>query len=185
MPPATTKRRIPLSQPLFTLVDIAATTETDDLEAAINAADRLGLVDPESLEAALDRMPLFPGVGVMRCALSRYTRTDSNLERRFLALLRTARLPLPQTQEHFGPGRIDFHWPELGLVVETDGLTYHRTPMQQLADRLRDQSHVIAGRTQIRIANLQIRESPAEVAALMRGVIRRLSRAAPGTPLRR
>jgi very-short-patch-repair endonuclease len=185
MPPATTKRRIPLSQPLFTLVDIAATTETDDLEAAINAADRLGLVDPESLEAALDRMPLFPGVGVMRCALSRYTRTDSNLERRFLALLRKARLRLPQTQEHLGPGRIDFHWPELGLVVETDGLTYHRTPMQQLADRLRDQAHLIAGRTQIRIANLQIRESPGEVAALMRGVIRRLGRAAPGTPLRR
>ena len=27
--------------------------------------------------------------------------------------------------------RVDFYWPDLGLVVETDGLRYHRTPAQQ------------------------------------------------------
>jgi very-short-patch-repair endonuclease len=81
---------------------------------------------------------------------------------------------MPATQEHLGPGRIDFHWPELGLVVETDGLTDHRTPMQQLEDRTRDQQHTLAGRTQIRFANLQIRESAAEVAATLKPVIARL-----------
>jgi very-short-patch-repair endonuclease len=174
MPPTTTKRALPLSRPVFTLVDLAATLETDSLEAAINEADRLNLVDPETLERALDDMPLFPGVGVMRKALARYSRTDSNLERRFLAILRKHGIRLPATQEHLGPGRIDFHWPDLGLVVETDGLTYHRTQMQQLRDRRRDQAHTRAGRTQIRFANLQIRESPSEVAKTLEPVIDRL-----------
>jgi very-short-patch-repair endonuclease len=174
MPPATTIRSIPLSSPLFTLVDLAATLEPDPLEAAINEADKLNLVDPATLENALDQMPLFPGVGMLRTTLARYTRTDSNLERRFLALLRKARLPLPATQEHIGPGRIDFHWPDLALVVETDGLTYHRTPMQQLNDRKRDQAHTAAGRTQLRFANLQVRESPGDVAATLASVIQRL-----------
>ena len=174
MPSTTTKRGIPLTSPLFTLVDLAATLETDPLEAAINEADRLNLVDPEELEHSLDRMPLFPGVGVLRETLARYTRTDSNLERRFLAILRKHRIPLPATQEHIGRERIDFHWPDLRLVVETDGLTYHRTPMQQLEDRRRDQAHTQAGRTQLRFANLQIRESPDEVVTTLQSVIERL-----------
>jgi very-short-patch-repair endonuclease len=173
MPPATSKQNIPLSQPLFTLVDLAATLEPDPLEAAINEADKLNLVDPETLEQALDEMPKFPGVAKLRKTLARYTRTDSNLERRFLALLRKHRLPIPATQEHLGRGRIDFHWPELNLVVETDGLAYHRTPMQQLEDRRRDQAHAAAGRTQLRFANLQIRESPQEVAEVLAAVMRR------------
>ena len=177
MPAATTKQNLPLSQPLFTLVDLAAGLETDSLEAAINEADRLNLVDPGQIERGLDRMPRFPGVGIMREALARYTRTDSNLERRFLALLREHRLPLPGTQEHVGRGRTDFYWPELGLVVETDGLSYHRTPMQQLEDRRRDQAHTAAGRTQLRFANLQVRESPDEVADVLAAVIRRLTEA--------
>jgi very-short-patch-repair endonuclease len=180
MPPTTTIRSICLSQPLFTLVDLAAELDPDPLEAAINEADRLNLVDPEELEAALEEMPLYPGVGVLRATLARYSRTDSNLERRFLALIRKARLPLPATQQHVGPGRIDFHWPEFDLVVETDGLSYHRTPMQQLEDRRRDQAHTAAGRTQLRFANLQIRESPDEVVAVLRATRARL-----GTRLRR
>src|SRR4051794_38755593 len=180
MPPTTTIRSLPLSQPLFTLVDLAATLETDPLEAAINAADKLNLVDPEALEAALNRIPRFPGLGKLRATLARYSRTDSNLERRFLAIVRKARIPLPTTQEHIGPGRIDFHWRELDLVVETDGLTYHRTPMQQLEDRRRDQAHTAAGRTQLRFANLQIRETPDEVVATLRATAARL-----GTLLRR
>jgi very-short-patch-repair endonuclease len=180
MPPTTTIRTIILSQPLFTLVDLAARLETDLLEAAINEADKLNLVDPETLEAALEHIPRFPGLSKLRTTLARYSRTHSNLERRFLAIVRKARIPLPATQEHIGPGRIDFHWPELGLVVETDGLTYHRTPMQQLDDRRRDQAHTAAGRTQLRFANLQIRETPDEVVATLRATATRL-----GTLLRR
>jgi very-short-patch-repair endonuclease len=175
MPPTTTVGPIPLSRPLFTLIDLAADLDTDALEAAINEADRRGLIYADEIESGLEGLPRFPGIAKLRATVHRYSRTDSNLERRFLAIVREARLPLPATQEHLGPGWIDFHWPELGLVVETDGLTYHRTPIQQLADRQRDQAHVAAGRTQLRFANVQIRESPAAVAAMLKQVIDRLT----------
>ena len=56
--------------------------------------------------------------------------------------------------------RVDFYWPELGLVVETDGLRYHRTPAQQAKDRRRDQAHVAAGLTALRFTHEQVvRES--------------------------
>ena len=175
MPAATTKGALPLSSPLFTLVDLAATLQTDPLEAAINDADRLNLIRADEIEPALEAIPAIPGAKKLRDVMGRYTRTDSNLERRFLAIIRKAKLPMPSTQEHLGPGRIDFHWPELNLVVETDGLTYHRTPMQQLTDRKRDQAHVAAGRTPVRIANVQIRQSPDEVVRTMRQIVRQLA----------
>jgi very-short-patch-repair endonuclease len=176
MPETTTIGPIPLCSPLFTLVDLAAELQTEPLEEAINEADVKGLIRADQIEPALDAIPKHPGVAHLRATLSRYSRTDSNLERRFLAIVRKAKLPLPTTQERIGPGRIDFHWPELGLVVETDGLTYHRTPMQQLEDRLRDQAHTAAGRTQLRFPNVQIRESPSTVARTLGAVIGRLDR---------
>ena len=135
---------------------------TDPLEAAINDADRLNLLDWDTLRAELANpgLPHSPGIGRLREAVARYTRTDSNLERRFLALLREVRLPAPAAQEHLGPGRIDFVWPELNLVVETAGLTYHRTPMQQLADRKRDQRHTAEGGRKSASPNIQIRAPP-------------------------
>jgi uncharacterized protein len=54
--------------------------------------------------------------------------TDSELERRFLPLVRRAGLPEPVTGEDVNGFEVDFYWPELGLVIETDGLRYHRTP---------------------------------------------------------
>jgi hypothetical protein len=39
--------------------------------------------------------------------------------------------PRPRTEQQLNGYRVDFYWPDLKLVVETDGLTYHRTPAQQ------------------------------------------------------
>jgi hypothetical protein len=103
------------------------------------------------IDRQLEQAAGYPGVGRLKATLARYINAGADRPR---------------------PHRL--HWPDLGLVVETDGLTYHRTPMQQLEDRKRDQEHVAAGRTQIRIANVQIRESPAAVAAMLRRVMERL-----------
>lgn len=70
--------------------------------------------------------------------------------------------------------RVDFYWPELGLVVETDGLRYHRTPAQQARDRLRDQAHTAAGLTPLRFTHAQIAFEPAWVRATLAAVGRRL-----------
>jgi very-short-patch-repair endonuclease len=97
-----------------------------------------------------------------------YAVTDSTLERRFLALARRAGLPKPLTQVRLDGHRVDFYWPELGLVVETDGLRYHRTAAQQAKDRRRDQAHTAAGRTVLRFTHAQVvREAAATVSTLV------------------
>ena len=105
--------------------------------------------------------------------LSAHTVTDSDLERRFLRLVRRAGLPKPRTQDVVCGLRVDFHWPELRLVVETDGLTYHRTPAQQARDRRRDQILAAAGLTPLRFTNAQVRREGASVMATLKAVAKR------------
>jgi very-short-patch-repair endonuclease len=72
--------------------------------------------------------------------------------------------------------KVDFYWPDLGLVVETDGLRYHRTPAEQARDRVRDQAHTAAGLTPLRFTRAQVRFEPDHVLATLRAVARRLAR---------
>src|SRR3954447_7372801 len=139
----TRRAGIPVTTPACTLVDLAASLDDRALEAAVNEADKLDLVDPEALRRALDELSRRPGLARLRKLLDRrtFTLTDSELERRFLPLARRVGLPKPQTRVYVNGFRVDFFWPQLGLVVETDGLRYHRTPAQQARDRLRDQAH--------------------------------------------
>jgi very-short-patch-repair endonuclease len=75
--------------------------------------------------------------------------------------------------------RVDFLWPELGLVVETDGLRYHRTAAQQARDRVRDQAHAVAGLTPLRFTHAQVRFEPSVVQETLAGVASRLRRLGP------
>jgi hypothetical protein len=174
----TVQDRIPVTTPIATLVDIASQLDRDDLEAAINAADRLELVDPERIRTALGTMPRRPGIAMLRELLDRRTfaLTDSALERRFLPLARKAGLAPPVTGARLNGFKVDFYWPELGLVVETDGLRYHRAPAQQARDRVRDQAHTGAGLTSLRFTHSQVRYEPAYVRSTLAATARRLRR---------
>jgi very-short-patch-repair endonuclease len=173
---------IPVTTPVQTLIDLATCLSPHELEAAINAADRLELVDPEQLRAAIDEGQGQRGVAVLRELLDRstFTLTDSQLERMFLALARRAGLPPPLTQQWINDFRVDFYWPDLGLVVETDGLRYHRTPHQQTVDRRRDQAHTAAGLTALRFSHAQVRYEAGHVQEVLASTARRLKRRAIG-----
>jgi very-short-patch-repair endonuclease len=165
--------RIPITSPGRTLLDLASILDSRQVETAINAADGRGLIDPESLRAELEVRGGATGAPALRRVLDRQTfaLTDSELERRFLRLVRRARLPQPETQEHVNGFRVDFLWPELRLVVETDGLRYHRTPAQQSKDRQRDQALTAAGFTVLRFTHAQVRYDPVHVVATVRSVL--------------
>jgi very-short-patch-repair endonuclease len=100
--------------------------------------------------------------------------TDSETEQRFLPIARRAGLPVPLTQQWVNDFRVDFYWPELRLLVETDGLRYHRTPAEQAIDRLRDQVHTAAGLTCLRFTRAQVRFEPDHVQDVLTAVARRL-----------
>jgi very-short-patch-repair endonuclease len=160
-----------------TLVDQATRLPRWELEAAINEADQLGLSNPPKLRAALDGLPPRRGVPALRKILDRRTfrLTRSELERRFLPLARKAGLGTPETRQYVNGFEVDFYWPDLGLVVETDGLTYHRTPTQQAKDRRRDQAHTAAGLTPLRFTHEQVRYEPDHVLDTLTKVARRLA----------
>jgi very-short-patch-repair endonuclease len=161
---------VPITSPVQTLIDLATRHDTVRMERAMNEADRLGLVRTDDLRKALDGHPGEAGVarlrGIIDRATFRYTRSE--LERAFLPLVRRVGLPTPRTSVYVNGYEVDFYFPELGLVIETDGLTYHRTPAQQKKDRERDQAHTAAGLTCLRFTHGQIRYEPEGVARTLR-----------------
>ena len=156
---------IPVTRPARTLADLALRLSEDELEATINEADRLDLIDPGRLRRELDEMSGQDGVSALVRLLDRqvFRLTDSELERIFIQLVRRTDLPIPKTRTIVNGFRVDFFWPELGLVVETDGLRYHRTAAQQARDRRRDQVHTAAGMTTLRFTHAQIQFEPSDV----------------------
>jgi very-short-patch-repair endonuclease len=169
---ATRRFNIPVTSPVQTLVDLSRTLTDDALEAAVNEADKLELIRADALRTGLEGR----GGGRLRKLLDRrtFTLTDSALERHFRPLARKAGLPKPLTRAHVNGYRVDFYWPQLSLIVETDGLTYHRTPAEQAADRVRDQVHAVAGLTTLRFTHAQVAFDRARVTATLAAVAARL-----------
>ncbi len=159
------RRGIPVTSPTRTIVDIATDLSPTRLERAINDADKLDLIDAEEFGLELDRFAGEPGVKPLRRLLDPYAfrLSDSDLEVFFRPIARAAGLPPPLSKQPINGFEVDFFWPDLGLVVETDGLRYHRTPSEQARDRLRDQTHTAAGLTQLRFTHWQVARERAHV----------------------
>jgi very-short-patch-repair endonuclease len=171
---------IPVTDPVSTLVDLASCVVEWRVEKAINEADRLGLIGVEALRAELQGLPPRPGMACLRRLLGCAALTETGLERRFLDIVREVGLSMPTTQAWVSGYRVDFYWPDLGLVVEVDGWRHHRTPGEQATDRRRDQAHAKAGLTTLRFAERQVRHEPRQVRATLAAVMRRLARASDG-----
>jgi very-short-patch-repair endonuclease len=166
---------IPITDPASTLVDLASCAPEWQVERSINEADRLDLLDPETLRAQVGLLPRRPGLARLRMLLGGDPLTDTGLERKFLAITRAAKLPQPETQARVSGYRVDFFWRDLGLVVEADGWRYHRTPGEQTTDRRRDQAHARAALTTLRFSESQIRYRPDEVRRTLTAVAKRLN----------
>jgi very-short-patch-repair endonuclease len=173
LPPAeiTTHLNVPVTQPVRIFLDLATVAGPKTVERAINEADKGGVIDPESLRRALGDHAGVPGVRPLRAILDKHTfrLSDSELEVSFRAIAAAAGLAVPLTKQAVNGFEVDFFWPDLGLVVETDGWRYHRTPATQSRDALRDQTHTAAGLTPLRFSHRQVKYEPTRV----RGVLER------------
>jgi very-short-patch-repair endonuclease len=158
---------IPATSSVQTLVDLATELDPVALERAVNNADKRDLIDPEALQADLIRFRGDPGVRPLRHLLDKlfFRLSDSDLEIYFRRIVRAAKLPIPLTKQRVNKFEVDFFWPELRLVVETDGLRYHRTPSAQLRDARRDRAHVMAGMTPLRFTHYEVRYESSRVRA--------------------
>jgi very-short-patch-repair endonuclease len=156
---------IPVTDPARTLVDLATELGPLGVERAVNEADKRDLIDPETLRSRLGSYAGEPGVRLLRSLLDKRTfrLSDSALEILFRPIAVAAKLPIPLSKQMVNGFEVDFYWPDLGLVVETDGLRYHRTPSAQGRDAERDRAHVIAGLSPLRFTHYEIRYEPKKV----------------------
>jgi len=165
---------IPVTNPIQTVIDIATELRPMRLERAVNEADKLDLVDPETLREALglEVYAGMPGVKTLRTMLDRHTfrLSDSDLEILFRPLALAADFPLPLSKHWVLGYETDFFFPDHDLVVETDGLRYHRTASQQARMVRRDQKHVAAGYRVLRFTHWQIAHAADEVTGVLRQV---------------
>jgi hypothetical protein len=160
---------IPVTMPVRTFLDLTTVSGPKHVERAINEADMLDVIDADSLRRALDDYSGEPGVRPLRRILDKHTfrLSDDELERLFRPLAAAAGLPVPLTKEMVNGFEVDFFWPDLGLVVETDGWRYHRTPSAQTRDALRFQVHTAAGLTPLRFSHYQVKYEPRHVCQVL------------------
>jgi Protein of unknown function (DUF559) len=167
---------IPVTSPVRTFLDLATELPSNHLERAINEADKRDLIDPDALRKALDHRSGEPGVRPLRRILDKHTfrLSDEELELLFRPLAKAAGLPLPLTKVFVNRFEVDFYWPDLGLVIETDGWRYHRTPSAQTRAALRDQTHTASGLTPLRFSHYQVKYEPAHVRDILTRTAARL-----------
>jgi very-short-patch-repair endonuclease len=136
---------LPLTAPLRTLADLAA---SPDIERLCAEALVLMLVTQEQLDA----------VGILDPYLVAPTRSE--FERRFFAQLRRARLPRPIAGYPIGPYTVDFAWPVERVIVETDGWGFHGNRRAFEDDRARDAFLAAQGWVVVRVTWRRLRETP-------------------------
>jgi hypothetical protein len=160
---------IPVTSPVRTFLDIATELPPNRLERAVNEADKRDLIDPDALRKALDSRSGEPGIRPLRRVLDQHTfrLSDDELELLFRPLAAAAGLPTPLTKRIVNRFEVDFFWPDLRLVVETDGWRYHRTPSAQTRDALRDQTHTASGLTTLRFSHYQVAYEPRHVLEIL------------------
>jgi hypothetical protein len=141
---------------LRTWVDVA---RTHSLADALSAGDRALLLGMFSIDDAADRLACLARSRGCRLAARALALIDglreTPLESWSAALFWQWRLPVPLVQQSFSDdsgfiGRVDFYWPESGLVGEADGRLKYDAPGALYAEKLREDRLRAIGLTVIR-----------------------------------
>lgn len=141
---------LPITTPARTLLDLAAAgVRGRPLEAALDRAELLGLVDFAELDHILARHAGRPGCPALTATLSRYTagstRTRSVLEELVLEACERHAILRPRVNAIVEGRERDFFWPQSRLIVEADSYAWHRSPSALDDDRERDAELLLAG----------------------------------------
>jgi len=121
----------------------------------------------------LAKRPRTPGAAKLRAILRGDIRvTLSELERRFLAVLREQGLPLPRTNKMATGRRVDCRWPEHRLTVELDSYRYHSSRHAWEQDRRHEREARARGDEFRRYTYDDVTERPRLMLAELEALIR-------------
>jgi very-short-patch-repair endonuclease len=158
---------IPLTSIARTQLDLAAIWASVSVERTLERAEELRRFDLVALEGVLGRYPHHPGAGALRRALAIYRPepafTRSGVEKRFLELVRRARLPPPAMNYVVAGMELDAYWEDERFVVELDVYETHGTRAAFERDRIRQDDLLALGIEMIRVTGPRLRREPDEV----------------------
>jgi hypothetical protein len=167
-------RGVPVTSVPRTLVDLAEVLSLDALARACHEAGVRFGTTPRSVERVLGRRPNAPGAAKVRAVLGGDAPvTLSALERRFVALMRGAGLPLPRTNRKAGAAYVDCRWPEHGLTVELDSYRFHNSRHSWQADRRRERAARRRGDEHRRYTWADVTEEPEAMLDELRALLTR------------
>jgi very-short-patch-repair endonuclease len=139
---------IPVTTPARTLLDIAESLTSREVEQALATAYRKGLVTHAEMRAMVERHPRHRGAPLLQRLLDSeggpaFTRSKG--EDKLLEILRSARLPQPELNVKVLGHEVDFLWREARVVAEVDGYEFHSPLHSFAADRQRVAELTAAG----------------------------------------
>lgn len=167
-------RGIPVTTAAWTMVDLAAELEPEDLARACHEAGIRHGTTPRQVEVVLERRPNAPGAAKLRGVLRGDTQvTLSKLERMFLSRLHEAGLPLPETNRRAGGRgkRVDCRWPARRLTVELDSYRFHSSRHAWEQDRKREREAHARGDQFRRYTWRDVAEDPSAMLGELRGLL--------------
>lgn len=157
------RRRLPVTAPARTLLDLAGRLDAAALERAFDEALVQRLANRNEIKALLRRSRHRAGVPALRALLDRLDEprlTRSEAERRLLALVKSAQLPSPRTNVRVGRYEVDALWSGERLVVEVDGYAFHSSRSAFERDRARDAELQARGLRVLRVTWRQLTDEP-------------------------
>jgi very-short-patch-repair endonuclease len=163
-------RRIAVTTPARTLLDLATQLPVRELEQALAQAERRYAGTQRRLLALVARYPARAGTPKLRELLGgsrQPSLTRSEAEERFLALVRRAQLPAPEVNVALFGYELDFLWRQDRLAVEIDGYAFHGDREAFEADRHRDADLAARGIQVMRVTWRQVTEEPEATLVLL------------------
>jgi hypothetical protein len=161
----TTHRGIPVTTPVRTLLDYAAVAPLRAVFRAFEQAQVHLHMPPAPLAAEVISRPRQRGNGKLRKVLAGAVdpaEVRSVLELRFLQLCDAHGIPRPHVNLRLGEWTPDFFWPDWRLIVETDGVAFHRTAAAKQRDAIKDEAMRALGLIVLRLTWADVTERPAE-----------------------
>jgi very-short-patch-repair endonuclease len=155
-----------------TILDLAVNSRERTVRRFIRQADDDKNFDLRAMEDLLDRTKGHRGQAKVLAALEIYddtpTFTRSDLERRFLEVVREAGLPAPAMNSFVAGYEIDAYWADHRFGVELDVFATHGSRLSFEEDRERDDELLLAGIETTRVTGPRLDREPAAVAESVR-----------------
>lgn len=171
----THRHAIPVTSVARTLLDLAEVLRPRDLQSAFEEADRLRLLDVRAVENVCRRMKGRRGLRPLSALVDEHRGppppTRSKLERRFLAVVLEAGLPLPKVNSVIEGLEVDALWPDQRLVVELDSRAYHLSRAAFERDRIRDATLQLAGYRVLRVTHARLEREPNAITETVRSLL--------------